>query len=211
MWLKYLSPSLGSSLVGQKTGKKPTSYLAADTLDLCEKAHNCEIYDDPQLGKSIRFVKGKEPGSEDYNVTVVAEDTKRTKDNNSTSLLKRAPGDYARFGGGTKILNWGNVQPQVVMNKLYNPCQESSCNPSAEWTGTQAVRNLGWGSASSASAPAAYSVVFTAYGHYNGWDMRNNFVEAIKAMSEKGQQWTNVYWSWGIWTGRAWASDSGSL
>lgn len=153
-----------------------------------------------------------EPGSAHYNATVLAEDRERNKNNNGTVILGRAAGDTAKFTAGTNVINWGNVQPQVVLNHLYDRCQEATCSPQLIWYGTQAVRRLDWGPASSASAPAAYSLIAEAHGDwYEWWDMRNNFVEAIKKMSEKGQQWTNAYWGWGIWTGTAWASDSGSL
>lgn len=181
-------------------------YHGAEELRLCQNAENCEIYDDPRIGKAIRFVKGMEPGSAHYNATVLAEERERAKNINGTGLVGRGPGDVSLFTVGTNVINWGNVQPQVVLNHMYDRCSANSCSPQEIWYGTSAVRKLAW--SDWATAPAAYSLIATVNGDWvEGYEMRNNFIKAIQQLSEKGQSWTNQIWAWGY----GGASDSGSL
>ncbi|KAF4494311.1 hypothetical protein FAGAP_9565 [Fusarium agapanthi] len=174
---------------------------------LCKKAPNCEIYDHPQLEKSIRFVAGMEPGSEHYNATVVAEEEKRAKDGDSTSLEKRNREDHSNIDASRDVINWGNVQPQVVMNNLCNPCQESMYNSTPQGYTTTAMRDRNWWEGG--SAPEQLKIRFTAIGQYDGWNSRNTFIERIKTMSEKGQSWTNQHWFNRECNGEDWLENSG--
>ncbi|KAF5559005.1 hypothetical protein FMEXI_200 [Fusarium mexicanum] len=200
--------TLDYGVVTENGATKPRKdMLSTNSFDLCKKAPNCEIYDHPQLGKSIRFVAGMEPGSEHYNATVLAEEEKRAKDRDSTSLEKRDREDHSNIDASRDVINWGNVQPQVVMNNLYNPCQESMCDSTPQGYTTTAVRDRNWWEGG--SAPEQLNIRFTAIGHYDGWDSRNKFIESIKTMSEKGQSWTNQHWFNREWNGEDWLENSG--
>ncbi|KAF5708100.1 hypothetical protein FMUND_10748 [Fusarium mundagurra] len=200
--------TLDTGVVTRNGARKPRrDGLGSSTFDLCKKAPNCEIYDHPLLGKSIRFVAGMEPGSEHYNATVLGKEEKPTKDGKGKTIDRRNQEDHSNIDAGLDVINWGNVQPQVVMNNLYNPCQQAMCDSSPQFYRTTAVRDRNWWEGG--SAPEELNIRFTATGQYDGYDARNIFIESIKTMSEKGQSWTNQHWFNREWNGEYWLEDSG--
>ncbi|KAF5964703.1 hypothetical protein FBULB1_12638 [Fusarium bulbicola] len=200
--------TLDAGVVTKNGAAKPRKdMLSSSSFDLCKKAPNCEIYDHPQLSKTIRFVAGMEPGSEHYNATVVAQEEKRAEDSDSTSLERRDREDHSNIDASRDVTNWGNVQPQVVMNNLYKPCQESMCDSTPQGYTTTAVRDRNWWEGG--SAPEQLNIRFTAIGQYDGWNSRNTFIESIKRMSEKGQSWTFQHWFDREWNGEDWRENSG--
>ena len=87
----------------------------ADYTTACQAADNCETYIDPVTGfTSVRFVKGMEPGSDDYNSRIASAKVKRDDGYPKTQITV-----------GDKTVYWGcDTDPVAVLDHVVSifPC-----------------------------------------------------------------------------------------
>jgi len=157
----------------------PKTLLSNATLDACAAATNCETYDDPLFGTRIRFVPGMEPGSEHF---------KREVENAAVDKRNQIETHVTMSDTSISYGHKGPAGPNGVIHNLYAICHEGSCetNPFTVWSHF-----------ASQTDEADLPLILHAHGQYNGWDMRNIFVEALVAASGEGKTCGDVNWSHG--------------
>lgn len=158
-----------------------------NTLDQCEAASNCEVYEGPH-GAAIRFKEGMEPGSDHYS-SIFPNTTTMSILQRSFQLQKRNTQTHVSLG--KESINYGTMNPCDVVHHLYDTCHEGACDQSAfQVTGTFDLQCTG-----RSCGPRSRTITIYPDGQYNGWDARNNFVDAVVVVASKEQKWTRHDWT----------------
>lgn len=164
--------------------------MSQQSLDQCERASNCELYDAPWGGKGIRFKKGMEPGTKAYNETHYGK-------RNGGALIPRDV-NHANVEMGTNFINYGAINPYDVIASLWNPCQQYGCNGTPYKVGTAYVvpETAGgyWGT-------RKWNADLTLHvtGTYNGWAQRDALMKLFLQMAQTGQRWEQKSWEQWQW------------
>ena len=124
----------------------------ANHISACEAAPNCETYTDGQGRERVRFKKGMEPGTSDYNhrmtrrdpssnlfekrvdgpmVKMTAADKKKLD-----AVVKADAGLHTYVTIGDTAIYWGcSVDPVQALGNLSAPCASTgACDSSSPWT-----------------------------------------------------------------------------
>ena len=151
----------------------PNVYYNAQTLDACHAAPNCETYETSR-GLAIRFVQGREPGSDWYK--------------NNHALTKRDDSPVTHVTYGKNSLNYGSLGASGTygaIHHLYDACGEGACDSS----------DLSYTTTIASDLDASEStLVLHPQGSYNGWDERNVFVDAMVAAAGQGEKCEDKTW-----------------
>lgn len=148
-------------------------YYSAQTLNACNAAPNCETYETSR-GLKIRFISGMKPGSDWYK--------------NNFALTKRDDSPVTHVTYGRNSLNYGSVGASGTygaIHHLYDVCGEGACDSSDLSVSTTTASDLD---------ASDNTLVLHPQGHYNGWDERNLFVDAIVAAAGQGEQCEDKTW-----------------
>lgn len=175
----------------------------------CEAAENCEVYDSPTNGKSIRFKANMGPGSEWYTARFGAgspfNETKPAvvpRGHGLNRLQKRATPQTSMYVAQHRV-NYGTMPPESLIHEmLYNNCHQNGCSTSNRYKDTQIVRGAGAGY--SGTRRWRHQLIVRPEGQYNNYDDRNHFIEALKRIAVQHQKVKKVdyysqYYNAGQW------------
>lgn len=126
-----LFASLSNALAVNKEARTTISHgrqTSQDSLDRCEAAANCEVYDDDFWGKAIRFKEGMGPGTKAHKSVKARNVVKR--DITEGDLIYKRDGAHSVATISDKSINFGSAGASGtygLFHKLYDVCHEGGC------------------------------------------------------------------------------------
>ncbi|KAL1588229.1 hypothetical protein WHR41_02968 [Cladosporium halotolerans] len=184
-----LFASLSNALAVNKEATTTISHgrqTSQESLDRCEAAANCEIYDDDFWGKAIRFKEGMGPGTEAHKLMKARSAVQR--DSTEEDLVYKRDGAHSIATTSDTSINFGSTGASGtygLFHKLYDVCHEGGCESNPIYL-----------SSTYASDTSEYQQDLALYarGSYDGWDQRTVFIEAIKAVAGTNEQCEDKTW-----------------